>query len=108
MITTKEKGLSMLCHGSGIFFPILVALTVLLVYKKSAFVRHHAREALIFQVVFHLTLYASFLTLHIYIGFFLLPMLLLYGMIVILLAIIKVLDGQPFYYPCTSRWAQKL
>ncbi|TCS94931.1 DUF4870 domain-containing protein [Hazenella coriacea] len=108
MVTTKEKGLSILCHGSGIFFPMIVSLSILLLYKKSPFIRLHAREALIFQLAFHLTLYASFLTLHIYIGFILVPVLLLYGTIVILIAIIKVWEGQSFHYPFTSRWAKKL
>jgi len=44
----EEKLLAALCHGSALFFPILLPLIILLLKRDSLFVRNHAREALFF------------------------------------------------------------
>lgn len=108
MVTTEEKLWSIFCHVSGLILPILVPLLVLLLKKESPFIRNHAREALVFQLVIHMAIYFSMLALYILIGFITLPILIIYGFIVIFLALLRTIDGKEFHYPITSRWAQKL
>ncbi|SEM72388.1 DUF4870 domain-containing protein [Lihuaxuella thermophila] len=108
MVTTEEKWLGVICHVSALFFPILGPLMILLLRRDSPFVREHAREALIFQLVMYIAIYLASWTMFILIGFLLVPVLVVFAFIVTVIAVIRAIEGKNYHYPFTSRWAQKI
>ncbi|MBA4492944.1 DUF4870 domain-containing protein [Paenactinomyces guangxiensis] len=108
MVNTEEKLYSLFCHASGLFFPILGPLIILLFKKDSLFVRNHAREALIFQLAIYIVTYLALWTTFILIGFILVPLLVIFSLVTILMAIIRTIEGKSYHYPITGKWAKKL
>lgn len=106
--TGEEKLLAVLSHASAAFFPVLLPLVIYLLKRDSSFVRHHAKEALLFHLGFMVAEFISTLLVIIVIGWFLLPFFFVVYVICTVVAVVKSLRGEPYYYPVTTHLAQKI
>ncbi len=109
MVSPESKLMGAICHGS-IFFglPILVPLIVYLLKKDDDFVNHHARESLTMHIIAMLLCMAVGVLSLILIGILLIIPLAILGLVYAILAIvavIKCLSGEYYYYPITSKYA---
>lgn len=104
----EEKFLAVLCHVSALFLPILLPLVVFLLKKDSTFVREHAKEALMFHLGMAVAEFISAMLTIILIGFLLIPFFFVVYAVCTIIAIVKSLNGQPYYYPVTTHLAQKI
>lgn len=110
MVSSESKLLGAICHGS-IFLgaPIVIPLIIYLFKKDDDFVNHHARESLAMHLITLILSISVGILCLVLIGFLLLiPVaifVLIYSIIAIV-AIIKCLSGERFYYPLTSRFAE--
>ncbi|MCD5406350.1 MAG: DUF4870 domain-containing protein [Desulfotomaculum sp.] len=106
---TNDKLLAIACHASlfvalGVIFPLIILVLV----KKSAFVTHHAKQALVSQGLFYIGYSIAALLCVILIGFVILPVLFVIQLIFTIIAIIKTLDNDYYAYPVTGQLAEKL
>ncbi len=103
---------AMLCHLSALsgfiipipFANIIVPAAIWFAKKdKDSFIDEQGRESLNFQV--SVTIYAviSGLLILVVIGFVLLPIVYIFGLICVIIAAIKANDGQNYRYPLTIR-----
>ncbi|KAF1085579.1 Chloroplast import component protein (Tic20) [Sporotomaculum syntrophicum] len=109
MVSPESKLMGAICHGS-IFFglPILVPLIVYLLKKDDDFVNHHARESLTMHIIAMLLCMAVGVLSLVLIGILLIIPLAISGLvyaIFAIVAIIKCLSGEYYYYPITSKYA---
>ncbi|SFH18162.1 hypothetical protein SAMN05660649_04175 [Desulfotomaculum arcticum] len=110
MVSSESKLLSALCHGSlFIGMPIIIPLVIYLFRKEDEYVNHHAREALamhIISIILGLVVGISCLLL---IGLLLVIPLAILGIIYAIfavVAIVKSLSGEYYYYPITTKYAK--
>lgn len=101
---SDEKLWSLLGHLSyfvlGIIAPLIIMLTL---GTRSAYVRHHAVEALNFHItVFLAALVAGFLILAV-IGIVLLPVVLVVGAVFAVIAGVSAYKGSLYRYPLSLR-----
>lgn len=109
--TEDERTMGMLAHLSafaGIVIPVLGhfggPLIVLLARGgSSAFVSHHAREALNFNITIAILETISFVLLLVLIGWLMLPVVVVFWFIMTLVAAFKARDGHGYRYPFTLR-----
>lgn len=110
-ISNDEGRLAVVCHllsFAGFVFPfgnILGPLAIYLIKKdESAYVRHHASEALNFQI--NMTVYTiiSALLLFLLIGFVLLPVVLAIDIILTVVAAVRASNEVWYTYPLTIRF----
>lgn len=104
MTVSEERLWSILCHLSyfvlGVITPLIVMLTL---GTRSKFVRHHAVEALNFQITtFLVAIVAGFLILAV-IGIILLPLVLAVGGVATVIAAVLSYRGQLYRYPLSLR-----
>jgi uncharacterized protein len=116
-ITNDQKNLAFLCHLSGFFWfvipglNIVVPLIVMLVKGgQDAFVSHHSRQALIFQVIMSvamiLLLAVGLVLLIVLVGFLVLGVLVIVAavdIIFILIATFAAARGELYTYPLMGR-----
>jgi uncharacterized protein len=95
---------AVLCHLSyvvlGIIGPLLVMLTL---GTRSTYVRHHAVAALNFHITAAIAAVATGLLIIVIIGLFLLPLVLLVGLVLSIVAAVQAHRGQLYRYPVTLR-----
>ena len=108
--TNKDARLwGMLAHLSGLIasftgFPFLGPLIVWLVKKNEfPFVDDQGKEALNFQITMTIALIVATPTLCIGIGFILLPIIALVGIIFSIIGAMKANEGVPYRYPFAIR-----
>ena len=111
-LTTNERMWAMLSHLSGfagylvvvpfasVFGPLIVWL---LKRDSSQFVDFHGKEALNFQITMSIAYAISFALCFVLIGFFLLPILGIWMVVLVVIAAIKASNGEYFRYPLTIR-----
>jgi len=110
-LTEDERTMAMLCHLLGILTGFLGPLVLWLVKKdQSAFIDHHGREALNFQITLFLVMIAlgsvTFVLMLLIIGFFLIPILAavpVIGLILEILAAVAAHRGEWHRYPFNIR-----
>ena len=91
---------SLLANLGGIFFSFVPPLIIWLMYKdRDPFVRRHAQQALNFQIVLLIAIFASVLLMLVIIGFFTLPVVLIGGVVFPILASIAANKGEEYTYP---------
>ena len=100
--------LAVLCHISAIFLPILLPLVIYLLKTDSAFVRNHAKEALMFHLGMAAAEVISWVLAIILIGFLLIPFFFIVYVVCTIIAVVKSLNGEPYHYPVTTHLAQKI
>jgi|ERR1041385_975047 uncharacterized Tic20 family protein len=100
----EERLWSLLCHLSYFVFGLIAPLIIMLVLgNRSAYVRHHAVEALNFHITAWIAGLVSALLIFVLVGIVLLPIVLLVGAIFAIVAAIQSYQGQLYRYPLTIR-----
>jgi uncharacterized membrane protein len=79
----------------------IVGLIMIFVEKKDNFVRYHAAQFALFNLVFFIGIIPV-------LGWLLAPILSLFSVIMFVLAIVKINSGERFDVPVLSDWALKL
>jgi len=94
----------MLVHLSFFVFGLIVPLIVMLTLgARSAYVRHHAVEALNFHITVWIAAFAAGLSLLLVIGVVLLPAVLIAAAAFTVIAGVKAYQGVPYRYPISIR-----
>ena len=108
---SEERKLAALCHLSSLcgflipFGNLITPLIIWIIYKeKYDFLDKHGRECLNFQI--SLTIYGivSGLLSIVFIGFILLPIVIITGIILTVIAAVKANEGKNYRYPLTIRF----
>ncbi|MGA1368592.1 MAG: DUF4870 domain-containing protein [Blastocatellia bacterium] len=106
MVTKEERSWGILLHLSGLtglVFPFgnLIAPLVLWLIRKdhSVFLDDQGREALNFQISFSIYVIVSAVLMLLLIGFVLLPLVLITGVVLMIIAGIRVNEGTWYRYP---------
>jgi uncharacterized membrane protein len=79
----------------------IVGLIMIFVEKKDLFVRYHAAQFALFNLIFVVGLVPI-------IGWMLAPILSLLGLIAFIMALVKINSGERFDIPVFSDWALKI
>jgi uncharacterized protein len=99
---SDEKLWSTLTHIGGIFFSFIAPLITYLVFKdRGAFVRHHTAQALNFQITLAIAAFVCFLLFFVIIGFFLIAVVAIAGIVFPILAAVAANKGEWYRYPLT-------
>lgn len=103
-VSTGDRLLAVLAHVSFFFLPIIVPFILILAANRDEFVRHHARQALVFHLVLlGMTIVAWILCL-VLIGFLLLWLIPIFGLVMTIFAVIRTVDGDFYRYPICGYW----
>lgn len=95
---------SMLGHLGGIVIGFIAPLIVMLTKgNESAYTRHHAVEALNFQIVVAIAYVIAIATTFILIGVLLLPVIIIGNIIFCIMAGLAANKGEAYRYPVTIR-----
>lgn len=106
MYSTEQKLLAVLCHG-GVFLaaPILIPLVVMLI-STDDYVKTQAKEALMFQILLIIAGVVSAVLIILLVGIFGLIIVGIAAVIMPIIAIISVLNGNDYSYPISGNWAR--
>lgn len=106
MQPNEEKNWSLFCHLAAItgfvipFGNVIGPLVVWLIKKdESEQVNSHGKAALNFQITMTLAMIVAALSIFIIIGFLLLPLVALFDLVMVIVATVKVSNGESFTYP---------
>ena len=101
---------ALICHLSALagyvipFGNILGPLVVWMVKKDThAFVDEQGKEAVNFQITVTLAVVVSVILIFVLIGFFLLAIVAVYSLVMMIIAAMKVNEGENYRYPYTLR-----
>jgi len=111
-IDKQDRTWAMFCHLAslsaciGIPFGNIIGPLVVWLIKKDEFaiVDEHGRESLNFQISLSIYSIVSFFLCFAFIGFLLLPAILIAGLVFVIIATIKANKGEPYRYPLTIRF----
>ena len=111
VVTPEDKSLAMLCHLLGIFTGFIGPLIVWLVKKdQSAFIAHHGRESLNFQLTVMLIMFcltsATFILMFVVVGIVLVPVLFVVPILALvaeIMAAVAAQNGEWYRYPWCIR-----
>jgi uncharacterized protein len=107
--TSEERNWALASHvgslvAAWVALGFLAPLIVMLVKgDQSGFVRRHAVESLNFQITLLVYLAVSVVLAFLLIGFLLLPVVGLFGLVMIVIATVKAANGEEYRYPLTIR-----
>ncbi len=106
----NDKTLAMMCHLStllGVIIPFgnIIAPLVIWSLKKneSALVDTQGKESINFQITMTLAMVAASLLMFVLIGFLLVPLVIVFNVVMIIIASVKVSNGEDFRYPLSLR-----
>ena len=114
-IAKEERNWAMLCHLSGFlgyltvvpFASIIGPLVVWLLKKDtSGFVDEHGKESINFQITMSIAYAITLMLCLVIIGFFILPVLGVWLVVLMIVAAIKAASGEHFRYPLTIRFVK--
>jgi uncharacterized protein len=108
----QDRTWAMFCHLTslsvciGIPFGNIIGPLVVWLIKKDEFaiVDEHGRESLNFQISLSIYSIISFFLCFAFIGFLLLPAILIAGLVFVIIASLKANKGEPYRYPLTIRF----
>ncbi|WP_227874255.1 DUF4870 domain-containing protein [Tumebacillus algifaecis] len=103
-MSTESKVLAVLSHVSYFFLPILVPVVVLLLKTDDPFVKHHAKQALVLHAALVVAAFISWILCIVLIGFLLVPLVGIFGLVVTIIAIIRTIEGEYYRYPVAGNW----
>lgn len=111
--SADELNLATIAHGAGIvtsftsfgFVPPLVLWQINKGVKPYA--ANEAIEALNFQLTVGLAMIVSWMLMLVLIGFVLLPLVWIWGLVMAIIATVKSSRGEPFSYPLTINFIRK-
>lgn len=107
-----EKTWAVLAHASPfvtsiIGLPFLGPLLVYLVFRdRGPFVRHHAAQALNFQLIVMIGIIISIPLVFIVIGIFTLIAISIGAVVLMIIAIVETANGKWYRYPLTPDWVR--
>ena len=104
--TQDDRSLAMLTHLSGILFGFIVPLIIWLINKDKTYkewLNQQAKEALNFQILVFIAIFASSILVVILIGFLLLPVVGLANLILCIMAGMAANRGENYRYPFSLR-----
>lgn len=100
--TPDDRSMALLCHVLGIFTGILGPIILWAIKKdQSRFIDHHGKQALNFQLSMLLYWVIAFFSLIVLIGFLLIPILVVIGILLPILAAVAANKGEMYRYPLT-------
>ena len=95
---------AMFAHLGGILFGFIPALVIWLMHKdRGRFIEEQSKEALNFQITWNVALIISWVTIFIFIGFLLMPLVYIGGVIFMVLAGVAANKGEAYRYPVNVR-----
>lgn len=101
---TDPRTMAMLAHLLGIVTGFLGPLIIYLVNgDKDPFVRHHAAEALNFQITLVIAYLVSFVLMFLLIGFLLLPVVWIGSLVLMIMGAVNANKGEWWRYPVNIR-----
>ncbi|MFN9715071.1 MAG: DUF4870 domain-containing protein [Planctomycetota bacterium] len=102
--SNEERTWALASHLSGIVLGLLGPLIVWLIQKeKMPFVDDQGKEALNFQITVLIGYVVSFATACLYIGFVLMPVVIIGNIIFCILGAVAANRGEAYRYPVTLR-----
>lgn len=106
MLTTEQKFLAILCHG-GVFLaaPILIPLVVMLI-SKDDYVKTQSKEALMFQILLIIAGTVSGVLVILIVGILGLIAVGIAAVVMPIIAIVNVANGNDYSYPISGKWAR--
>ncbi|MCM0649821.1 DUF4870 domain-containing protein [Clostridium swellfunianum] len=106
MLTTEQKLLAALCHG-GVFLaaPILIPLVIMLV-ASDEYIKTQAKEALMFQILLVIGGIVSGILTFVLIGLLGFIVIGILAVVMPIIAIVNVLNGNDYSYPVSGKWAR--
>ena len=106
-LSKDDTNMAMLCHILAIFTGFLGPLIIWLIKKdESAFVDHHGKEALNFQLTLLIAWVASGLLTFVCIGFFLMPVIGIVDLVLCIMAAVSSSRGEEYRYPINIRFVK--
>ena len=103
-VGTDPRTLAMLAHLLGLLTGFVGPLVLYLVNgDKDPFVRHHAAESLNFQITLTIAVVGSFLAVFVLVGFLLLPVVIVGGIVLQIIGAVKANAGEWWRYPVNLR-----
>lgn len=108
----QDRTWAMFCHLTalsaciGIPFGNIIGPLVIWLIKKDeiTIVDEHGKESLNFQISLSIYSIISFFLCFVFIGFLLLPAVLIVGLVFVIIATIKANKGEQYRYPLTIRF----
>ncbi len=111
MDAKEARTWAMLCHlgvfaGNIIPFGHIIAPLVIWLIKKdeSPFVDDQGKESLNFQISMTIYFIIALLLMFVFIGFILLPALVIFDLVIVIVAAVKVNEGVKYRYPLSIRF----
>lgn len=98
-----DRSLAVLAHALAILTGFIAPLVLWLARKDSPVIEPHAREALNFQLTLLLALAAAIMLVFVVVGWFLLPIVLVAGLVFSILGAQAAYLGRPYRYPVSLR-----
>lgn len=99
----SDNSLPMACHLLGLI-GFLGPLVIWLIKKdESALVDKHGKESLNFQISIMIYFFIAFMLTFILIGFLLAPAVIIFNYVMVIVAAVKVNNGEDFRYPLCLR-----
>ena len=102
---------AMLCHLlalSGVCVPFGHVLGPLIIWvlkrEEDPFIDDQGKEALNFQLTMTIVIFAVIILMFVVIGFFLLPVLALFEIVLIIMASVAANEGRAYRYPLAIRF----
>ena len=104
MTESDAKLWAMLAHLSGIVIMVIGPLIIMLVFgPRNEFVKKQATEALNFQIMIAIGILISFVLTFVIIGFILLPIVMIVGLVFFIIGGLKAYQGEDYRYPFNLR-----
>ncbi len=101
---SDQRMWAMLAHLGGIILGFVAPLVIWLVHKeRGRFVEEQSKEALNFQITLLIAVIVSWLLTFVLIGFVLLPLVGIAGLILMIMAGIAANKGEAYRYPFALR-----
>jgi len=98
--TSDDRNMSVLCHVLGLFTSILGPLILWLVMReKSPFIDFHGKQAVNFNITMVIAYFVSGLSMCLYIGILLVPVVMILQLVFTILAAMKASQGERYVIP---------
>lgn len=102
--STENRWMAVLAHVSAFFLPLIIPIILLAVKSDDPFVKHHAKQALVFHLFLIGAGFVASILVVVLIGFLLIPAVGLFGVIFTIIAVIRTLDNEFYRYPVSGGW----
>ena len=100
MSSTDQTTLAAITHVLALFTWV-IGPAIVLVASEDEFVKQNAKNALNWQIFFTIYSFVAGLSLLVFVGFVLLPLVLLVNLIFCILAAVKASNNEAWTYPLT-------